>query len=570
MTHSFPNTQVPTRPYVRPSVPGPDVLRLDGNEGNQPDPTTLEALASAGTAVLRDYPDTSELQEEIAARFDVDPARVVITAGADDALDRLCRAYLSGGRQLVLPVPAFEMLYRFAQLAGGNLVTVPWQERFPVEGVIGALTEKTSLVAVVSPNNPTGRTITGDELLEVAAAASRSLVVLDHVYVEYADDDLTELASRLDNVVVVRTFSKAWGLAGCRIGYTIAAPEVAAVLRSAGNPYPVSGMSIAVVRGHLRRGDAALARHVSRIRDERQRLAERMAALGVSAPPAQGNFLLVDFGSHVEFVRDALATAGICVRFFPHRPEIATCLRITLPGNEPDFARLLTALEQALAPEALLFDLDGVLADVQESYRRCCIETARTFGVEITRPELTDTIHTGNANNDWLVTQLLLVRHGVEATLEEVTERFQQLYLGSPDTPGLRERERLLVSRPFLERLADDRPLAIVTGRPRDEAAWFLERAKIADLFRTVVTLEDGPNKPDPAPVVTAMQRLGVSRAWLVGDTPDDVRAARSAGVLPVGVVAPGDDTGRAGPALRAAGAAIVLDDIHALEDLIS
>jgi phosphoglycolate phosphatase-like HAD superfamily hydrolase len=112
-------------------------------------------------------------------------------------------------------------------------------------------------------------------------------------------------------------------------------------------------------------------------------------------------------------------------------------------------------------------------------------------------------------------------------------------------------------------------PLAVVTGRPREEARWFLGREGVANLFRTVVCMEDAARKPDPAPVRLALTRLGVCRAWMVGNTPDDVRAAAGAGVVPLGVVAPGDDLSVTTSALADAGAARVLDQVADLEELL-
>jgi HAD superfamily phosphatase len=112
-------------------------------------------------------------------------------------------------------------------------------------------------------------------------------------------------------------------------------------------------------------------------------------------------------------------------------------------------------------------------------------------------------------------------------------------------------------------------PLAVVTGRPRAEARWFLERVGIAELFRVVVCMEDAARKPDPAPVRLALARLGVRRAWMVGNTPDDVRAAAAADVVPLGIVAPGDDLDATAAALADAGAARVLDQLSDLEELL-
>jgi len=257
------------------------------------------------------------------------------------------------------------------------------------------------------------------------------------------------------------------------------------------------------------------------------------------------------------------------VRDFPGRAGLETSLRITLPGDPGDFERLTSALDTVLAPQAIVFDLDGVLADVRESQRAAMIATASAYGVSVTMQDIETALRSGDAANDWIVTQRLIGAAGGQADLETVTARFQALYLGTNGSPGLRERERLIVPRALLAGLAKRLPLAVVTGRPRDEARWFLERAEIADLFGAVVCMEDAARKPDPAPVRLALTRLGVRRAWMVGNTPDDVRAAAGAGVVPLGVVAPGDDVAATNAALIDAGAARVLDQLADLEELL-
>ena len=573
----LPSTWIPRDLYKGPTRPEPGVLKLDGNEGNPPPRKLLEDLAVADLSRLRDYPDARPLESEIAERLGVDPARVIVTAGADDALDRVFRAYLRPGRRLILPVPAFEMMYRFAAVVGGEILPVPWTDAFPTDEVITALDESVSLVAMISPNNPTGRTATASDLERVAEAASKvdsgaafgAMVLLDHAYVEYSEQDLTAVAERLDNVVTVRTFSKAWGLAGCRVGYAVASPEVATVLRNVGNPFPVAGLSLAAVRAQTTTGEAALTEHVERIREGRAQLTERLARLGIEACPSQGNFVLADFGARSDFVFRGLAALGVRVRRFPHRPEIAEALRITVPDEADDLNKLLEALETCLAPQALLFDLDGVIADVEASYRRCILETAGGFGVEVTREEVATEVLAGDANNDWVLTQRIMAGRGVEVSLDDITKAYQEAYLGTSTSPGLRESERMLVPVDVLSRLAERLPLAIVTGRPREEAEWFLDKEELTDLFPTVVCMEDGPLKPDPAPVQLARSRLAVERAWMVGDTPDDIRAATAAGVLPIGVVAPGPNPTASTAALRESGAATVLGTINDLQELL-
>lgn len=531
-------------------------LKLDSNEGPLPSAALLAALASLDGEALRRYPDTSQLEAALAGRVGVAPERVIVTAGADDAIDRVCRAYLGSGRRMLLPEPTFEMFDHFAALAGGTLLRVPWPRgAFPLAAFLARLPERPDVIAVVSPNNPTGATASAADLRQLAEAAPAALLLLDHVYGEYADTDLTPALIDLPNVVVLRTLSKAWGLAGCRVGYAIGSPPVVARLRAAGAPYAVAAPSVALALRQLRDGGAAVQAHVARVREDRTALGALLSALGLESLPSQANFVLVECGGRAPFLTAALATLGVVVRSFPNRPGMTGAIRITLPGDPAAFDRLVTTLETVLAPEALLFDMDGVLADVQHSQRAAIAATAGTFGVPVTAAEVAAAIRAGDAANDWVVTRRLIEAGGRGASIEDVTARFQSLYL------SIREREALIPSRSVLERLAARRPLAIVTGRPRAEAEWFLDRAGISHLFGAVVAMEDASPKPDPAPVRLALERLGVRRAWMVGDTPDDMRAAAQADVLPLAVAAPGDEA--------PAGGACVLGQLTDLLELL-
>ncbi|MFQ5704186.1 MAG: aminotransferase class I/II-fold pyridoxal phosphate-dependent enzyme [Gemmatimonadales bacterium] len=547
------------------------MLLLDRNEGGEPPTELLQILGAMDAGVLRRYPDPRYLETALGRRFNVAPERVLVTAGGDDAIDRCCRAFLDPNRTAILSRPTFEMLERSLALTRCTIECVPWgHDEFPTDDVIAKLDERVGLIALVSPNNPTGLCLGVKSLRRVARAAADAIVLLDHAYVEYADHDLTGAALALPNVVIVRTFSKAWGLAGCRIGFALGSTDLIRALRASGGPYPVSALSLALARKCLEGDESIRLRHVGRVKFEREVLAERLRIDGAMVPNSQANFVLAGFGPRASFVRDAMATAGVLVRDFSRRPGIEGSLRLTLPGNELEFARLNDALDLVLRPQAILIDLDGVIADVRGSYRRCIIATAASFGVTLSAREIRATIAAGDANNDWLLTQQMLEKHGVSAPLAEITRRFQASYLGSGLHRGLRDNERVLVDADVMAALARRFSLAIVSGRPRAEADWFLERAGMRHCFAAVVAMEDAPLKPDPAPVRLALQRLGARRGWMLGDTPDDVRAAGEAGVLPIGVVAPGHDATATTRVLRQAGAAWVIRNLTELEDLIS
>jgi HAD superfamily hydrolase (TIGR01548 family) len=264
----------------------------------------------------------------------------------------------------------------------------------------------------------------------------------------------------------------------------------------------------------------------------------------------------------------AAASLGIGLRRFADRPGLEESVRITLPGDGEDFARLVATLGAVMAPEAIIFDLDGVIADVSESQILAIIETARSFGVEIDADDIESAKAGGNTNDDWALTRALCLRKGVDADLGEVTARFEALYQGTDDTPGLKMAETSLIDETTWRRWGSRFPLAVVTGRPRSDAVEFLERFGLARGLAALVTRDEAPLKPDPAPIRLALETIGVTRAWMLGDTPDDLAAARAAGVVPIGVVGAGDDPGKARDRLRPA--ARILDKTTDLEEMLS
>ncbi|MDL1905301.1 histidinol-phosphate aminotransferase family protein [Synechococcales cyanobacterium CNB] len=227
-------------------------LWLHANEGRAPDAAILDRLRALDAETLRRYAKPTALEAILAAHFGVEPERVVVTAGADDALERLCRAMLEPGRTAVLTDPTFEMLPRYVRLAGGLPVEVPWLDRaFPAEEFERAIDARTRAAFIVSPNNPTGAAVSPADMLGIAGRNPSCLVVADLAYVEFADEDPTAELLRLPNAVVTRTFSKAWGLAGLRVGYAIGPAEAIGWLRTVGHPFPTSGVSLALAAAAL-------------------------------------------------------------------------------------------------------------------------------------------------------------------------------------------------------------------------------------------------------------------------------------------------------------------------------
>lgn len=326
---------------------GDITLKLDSNEGRAP-AGLVARLHEQRPELFSQYPRASRLEALLAERLGVEPARLLVTAGADDALDRICRAVLSPERNILLPSPTFEMLPRYATLAGAAVRTVPWLGgAYPTRAVIDAADESSAVIAVVSPNNPTGGVATPADLIALRREVPHALLVVDLAYGELADVDLTEAALALPDTVVVRTLSKAWGLAGLRVGYVAGPERIVGWLRRAGNPYAVASPSLALAEQQLA-DEAGMLEYVARVRDERARLFSVLLELGAQPLPSQGNFVLCEPPS-AEGLVDRLAGRGIAVRTWPDDPLLSRFVRISCPGDEGDMVRLLTALSEVLA-----------------------------------------------------------------------------------------------------------------------------------------------------------------------------------------------------------------------------
>jgi histidinol-phosphate aminotransferase len=336
------------QPY-QPPVSSDDIdLDLSRNEGRPVDPELLARVAIADGTANR-YPDSTELRSGIADLRRISAERILVTAGGDDALFRCCAALITPGTRTVTTTPTFEMVARYAGLHQPDLVEVPWKgDAFPVDAMTGAAASG-SICVVASPNNPTGEVIDVGDLISLSSAFE--YVILDGAYTEFADIDITATALSLPNVLMIRTLSKAWGLAGLRVGYLIGPAEVVRRISAYGNPYPVSRFSLAVAAERIS-SNHGVDTYVREVKRERELLAEYLEGQGFDPIPSQGNFVYFEAPNPQPIV-SGLADAGIAVRVFPDRPGLESSIRITVPGNPDEYDRVAGALASALDKTAM-------------------------------------------------------------------------------------------------------------------------------------------------------------------------------------------------------------------------
>jgi len=314
--------------------------------------------ASQGDAegALRRYPEPQPraLRAALAALYGVAPAQLLATRGSDEGIDLLLRAFCPPGRgAIVIAPPVFGMYAVCARLHGTRVVEVPardlgesWHSDLDAMAD-AALRGGAGLVFVCSPGNPTGESVAGGAIRQLARRlAGRALVVLDAAYAEFADDDATAaMLAGNDNLVVLRTLSKAHALAGARIGSVLASPELIGMLARCQAPYPLAQPAVGAALAALAPESVAGSRKtVERVRAERDALAEGLRELdGVRCVyPSHGNFLLVRF-EDAQAAFEALLDSGVVVRDMRASPRLGDALRITV-GTVEQNCRVLAAL----------------------------------------------------------------------------------------------------------------------------------------------------------------------------------------------------------------------------------
>lgn len=560
-------------PYAAPPEGRKGKLRLDFNENTQGcSPAVLRVLRSMSAEDISVYPEYGELKAGVAKHCGVGVENVLLTNGSDEAIRYIFDAYLGRGQEIIVPVPTFAMIRIYARLRQAKVKEVLYNSdlSFPTSRILKTVTGRTRLIVLVNPNNPTGTEITSQDVERIVRKAGNSLVTVDEAYHQYLGHTATDLISKYDNVLVIQTLSKAFGLAGLRVGYVLGRAKAIAALSKVISPYSVNSVASACAKAALK-DKRYVANYVRRITDAKDFLRAELTSLGLHVYPSSANFFLVKFGKKAAFVCGALRNAGILVRDRSALPLLNGCVRVGV-GTKRQCNVLLAALRRVLSPKAVIFDIDGVLVDVSRSYRRAIKLTAEHFtGRTVTYRQIQEIKERGRANNDWVLTKRLIDSLGGRANMEQVVARFQRIYLGTRRMPGLIGSEKWLLKKGILESLAKRFKLGIVTGRPRYEAELALKTWGVSDCFLSLVAMEDteGRMKPNPYPLRKAMKELHATKCIYVGDTVDDIDASISAGCIPIGVVPAGMKNFASDEILGRRGAKEVLRSVNELPRII-
>jgi histidinol-phosphate aminotransferase len=354
---------VETLKEYHPPLGDRDGLRLDFNENvDGCSPRVLNTLHSITAETLNKYPEREPGEQAVANYLGIAPDQVLLSNGVDEAIHLLAETYLEPGDETLIAVPTFSMYEIYALATGAVVRSVQSGEsfEFPAEDLLRAITPKTRLICIANPNNPTGAIATREQLLAILRTAPQAAVLIDEAYIHFGGESLLDQIGLIDNLFVSRTFSKAHGLAGFRLGALLGSATQLRMLRRVASPYNVNGIALTCLTAALDDREY-IASYIAQVLEGRNRLECFYRERNIPYWPSQANFVLAYFGDYRAAFVAQMRQRGILVRDRNSDPGCAGCVRITL-GNRLQTQRLLYELPEALASIGFTSQLRPTLA----------------------------------------------------------------------------------------------------------------------------------------------------------------------------------------------------------------
>ena len=344
-----PRQAVLDMPEYHPPLAAREVLRLDFNENTfAPSPRVIERIRQITSEGLTKYPEREPMEKIVAAHFGLEADQVLLTNGVDEAIHLVCAAFLESEDEALIATPTFFMYDVSISMMTSRLRRVQSETslEFPFQRFLDAISDQTKLIMIASPNNPTGAIVSREHLLAIAAAAPHAVVMVDEAYFHFHGESTLGDIAVIPNLIVARTFSKAYGLANLRIGMLVGNPELLGYVRKVTSPYNVNGVALDCLPVALA-DEEYLAWYAEQVRSGRERTMATLHELGVPFFPSHANFVLMNIGvKHAELVL-AMRRRGVLLRDRSTDPGCDGFVRITI-GIEDHVTLGLAALVASL------------------------------------------------------------------------------------------------------------------------------------------------------------------------------------------------------------------------------
>ncbi len=383
-----------------------DSIRLDFNENTDENPLLRDiSLFSLNLSI---YPSYDTAYSVLSKYLNVSADKLLLTNGIDDALRLIIDSVVEIGDKVVIPSPTYTMYKFYCELNQANIIEVEFNDEIPQIELDTILKDNIKILFICSPNNPTGQVFNRNSIEYLLKRNPGTLFILDEAYVEFTNNTLIDFAEKYDNVLVLRTFSKAYGMAGIRLGYIIGNEFLISFLRNISSPYSVNSVAIYAMQLVLKKR-ASIDQFVKLIKKNRGLLTKYLQNRGFEVFPSEANFILVNFNILNNYIVRGLSGKNILIR--DRSSYRKGCSRITI-GSIEQIDLLIASIDELLDKETIIFDMDGVIIDVNKSHRLAIKKTVKQItGKETTDEEINRLKQISGFNNDWKLTQELVKSH---------------------------------------------------------------------------------------------------------------------------------------------------------------
>lgn len=551
--------------YDLPSGSRANYARLDFCENTVGYPQSyVQGMPSDLNSIYPEYPD---FIAKVAALYNLQPENVLATNGSDEGIMVVCNTFIEPGEDAaVVSKPCFSVIPHSLKLAGAQVLSVNVNSdlSFDLAGIEEALKKGVKMAFFATPENPTGAQIAKETIESWCKNFPNTLIVIDEAYGEFAGTTVLPLIQKYENLLVLKTFSKAWAMAGLRLGFVFGQAQLIQYLKIVTPVFSVNNAAVWTASNLIDK-KYDVEKYVREVNERKQRLVDALEWRQFQVVNGAGNSILLSLGILAEKFTEFCREEGVLVRnrsgsVFPtvQIDPMYGRVRVSI-GSEAEQERFLLTLDKFQRSYGIIFDLDGTLVDTSASFDETVAQLVdRYTGKPLKPDELRKLREEGGYNDDWVAAIELIKRRGVDVPMSELAPEAVKLYLSLAV-----KTERLMLSVEQLKRLSARFSIFIVTGRTRPEydSVW---SERLNPLFKKVYCLGDidglGP-KPAPDYLTRNIQDFNLKYGVYVGNSVDDMLAASAAGLDRIAIT-----TSASQEALRDSGAQLIINDMSELE----
>ena len=555
-------------------------LKLDNNENVYGiSDLAHSTLKNVSKEELGFYPNPEKLIDKLSLTYELNKENILLTNGAQDALKLCFDTYLETNDEILTYDYEYFDLILYAKNNGAVIKKIEYDEKFVInsEKIIESISDKTKILYVSTPDEYTGSIIKPSFIEQIAQKFPNILIIADCSYINFDEEtvfeDYIDKAKKLDNVVIIKSFSKDYALAGLRIAFIAASENIIKNLKKIILPNNVNSVAINCAISAL--DDKNRINEIKELNSKaKEELYEGLKALGYKPYESHGNFILCDFGKYCKYYYEKLKKNGVIVKNFSEDSLFNSCLRIGVPKT----SGVKYILKLLKVKDMLIFDIDGVIFDIINSHVVAIAETFKYFtGQEADKSEILRLKNLGGMSCDWDVALHLLKNSGYDIQMPELISVFQNFFFNpaykTENKKYLIDEEKLLIPKETFEKITEKYDLVIFTGRLKDEINYSFNKFGIGKYFYHFVFGDDLPKnmlKPNPYGILKILDICPHKSIRYLGCGVDGIIAANMAKIETIGVVSPDSDFNSTVNSFKHLGAKYILDDINLIYEFLT